>query len=82
MDTIRIRRLINSETITVKELKKFLGMEVDIFVTTRRNTLKSKKQLANAKTAAAVLSKYKNEQLINKEQSIWTHVIKEKYEDR
>ena len=82
MDTIRIRRIINSETITIKELKEFLGKEVDIFVTTRRKNLKREKQLAHEKTGAAILSKYKNEQKINKEQDIWTLAIKEKYADR
>lgn len=82
MDTIRIRRLINSETITIKELNQFLGKEVDIFVSTRRKDLKRKKQLAREKTAASMLVKYKNEQQMSKEPDIWTVVIKEKYADR
>ena len=82
MDTIKIRRVINSETITIKELKAFLGKEVDIFVSTRRKNLKREKQLAHEKTAAAILSKYKNEQKITKEQNIWAVVVKEKYANR
>ncbi|MCK9453165.1 MAG: hypothetical protein M0Q90_15830 [Bacteroidales bacterium] len=81
MTEIRIRRIINSETITIKELREFLGKEVDIRVTTRRKVIR-KKQIVDKKTAAAMLGKYKNIALINKESDVWDTVIKEKYANR
>ncbi|MCF8371045.1 MAG: hypothetical protein K9H64_05440 [Bacteroidales bacterium] len=79
MNEIRIHRIINSETITIKELHDFLGEEVDILVTTRGKSTRRKMSVKPEKTAAASLSKYRNEQLIEKEAGIWEEVIKEKY---
>jgi len=81
MAEIRSRRVINSETITIKELNEFFGKEVDILVTTHRKAIR-RRQIAGRKPAAALLGKYKNKQLIDKESDIWTLVIKEKYANR
>jgi len=81
MAEIRSRRVINSETITIKELNKFFGKEVDILVTTRGKAIR-RRQIALKKPAAGMLGKYKNKELINNESDIWAVVMKEKYANR
>ncbi|MEA3446329.1 MAG: hypothetical protein U9R19_16540 [Bacteroidota bacterium] len=82
MNEIRIHRIINSETITIKELHDFLGEEVDILVTPRRKDTRRKMSIQPVKSAAGSLLKYRNVNLIDKEAGIWDEVIREKYANR
>ncbi len=79
MHELRIRHIINSDTLTISGLTQFVGEEVDILVSTRMNKTRKKISVTHKKSAAARLSKYKNIRLREKEADIWTAVVREKY---
>ena len=81
MSAIKIRRKITSDTLKIKELEQFLGREVEIFVRDRKRVPARNLGFSGEKSAAAILEKYKNTELLEMEKSVWSIVVSEKHEN-
>ncbi len=81
MSAIKIRRKITSDTLKIKELEQFLGREVEIFVRDRKRVPARNLGFSREKSAAAILEKYKNTELLEMEKSVWSIVVSEKHEN-
>jgi len=79
MSAIKIKRKITSDTLKIKELKQFLGREVDIIVSDRKRVSASSKRLPGKNSAAGILEQYKNPDLQDMEKNIWSLVVSEKH---
>ncbi|MBS3771494.1 MAG: hypothetical protein KGY69_14690 [Bacteroidales bacterium] len=82
MASIRIKKKITSSTINIKELKKFIGKEVEIFIKEDKGQSKNQNRGKKSKNASAMLEKYKNTNLVDKEKQAWSQAIKDKYANR
>ena len=82
MASIRIKKKITSSTINIKELKKFIGKEVEIIIKEDERHLKNQNMDKPSKIASGILEKYKNSTLINQEKDTWSQAIKDKYANR
>jgi hypothetical protein len=82
MASIRIKKKITSSTINIKELKKFIGKEVEIIIKEDQGQSKNQNRDKTSKNASGMLEKYKNTNLIHKENQAWSQAIKDKYANR
>jgi hypothetical protein len=79
MASIKIKKKITSSTINIKELKKFIGKEVEIIIKEDKGQSKNQNRDKASKNASAMLEKYKNTNLVDKEKQAWSQAIKDKY---
>ncbi len=79
MSAIKIRRKITSDTLKIKELKHFLGREVDIIVSDRKRVSAKTERLPGEKSTAGILEQYNNPDLLEMEKNIWSLVVSEKH---
>lgn len=82
MASIRIKKKITSSTISIKELKKFIGKEVEIFIKEDKGQSENQNREKKSKNASGMLEKYKNTNLVDKEKQAWSQAIKDKYANR
>ena len=82
MTSIRIKKKITSSTLNIKELKKFIGKDVEIIIKEDKGHFKKKNIDETSGNASGMLEKYKNASLIDKEKDAWTQAIKDKYANR
>jgi hypothetical protein len=75
MLSIKIKRKILSPNLRVSELKDFIGKYVEITVT---ESVKTKSKTI-AKSAAGMLSNFRNNEKINLEKQAWQMSLKEKH---
>jgi len=75
MLSIKIKRKILSPNLRVSELKDFIGKYVEITVTESVRT----KNKSLSKSAAGVLSEFKNKEKINIEKQAWQMSVQEKH---
>ena len=75
MKTIKISRKIVSTKLQIKELKKWLGKEVDIIIVEKKPV----KQPSDSFDAAGRLTGYKNKNLIDQEERGWGIAVREKH---
>ena len=78
METLKVKKTIHSETITIKGLRPFIGQDVDIIVIPRaKKTRKAPSEKKN--NAAGLLSEFSNPRLYENESEIWNIVVNEKH---
>ena len=75
MDTIKVTRKIASPNLRIAELKNFIGKSVEITVTLKN----VEKQTISNKSAAGVLSHFKNKEKIADEKQAWKLAIMQKH---
>jgi hypothetical protein len=75
MNTIKVTRKIASPTLRIAELTQFIGKNVEITV----RVTPSKKQNSQTKSAAGILSNFKNSDKISKEKQAWKQAVKQKH---
>ena len=75
MDTIKVTRKIASPTLRIAELKNFIGKNVEITVT----VAPSEKQHLTTKSAAGILSRFKNTEKIASEKQAWKLASQKKH---
>jgi hypothetical protein len=75
MDTIKVTRKIASPTLRIAELEKFIGKSVEITVTLTN----TEKQAISNKSAAGVLSNFKDKGKIANEKQAWNIAVKNKH---
>lgn len=76
MYIIKVRRKISSSQLRISELKEFIGKHVEITIEEKTPRKKS-----NSKTAAGILSNFRNNDKINLEKQAWSIIAQEKYEN-
>jgi len=74
MDTIRIKRKISSSQLRISQLKEFIGKHVEITIEEQAPRKKTK-----GKTAAGILSYFKNNDKIVLEKQAWKMIAQEKH---
>jgi len=77
METLKIKRKIESTQLQIDELKNWLGKEVDIIIREKVSTPTSSKS-----SAAGLLSDYKNKALIETEKNGWANAVSDKHGNR
>ena len=75
MDTIKVIRKIASPTLRIAELKKFIGKNVEITVTIAG----AEKQSIPVKSAAGLLSNFKDKEKIANEKQAWEIAAQQKH---
>jgi hypothetical protein len=82
MEAIKIRKRIKSSSITISDLDKFKGKDVEIIIITDQETF-SKNRLSKKgikiKRVAGILEKYKDPFKKAKEEIAWGLAVKGKY---
>jgi len=82
MEAIKIRKRIKSSSLTINDLDKFKGKEVEIIIITDQKTFskneQSKKRI-HTKRVAGILEKYKDPSKKAKEDIAWGLAVKGKY---
>ena len=76
MDTIKVRRKISSSQLRISELKEFIGKHVEITIEEREPRKKT-----TSKTAAGILSEFRNNDKIILEKQAWKMKAQEKQEN-
>lgn len=79
MKTLKVSRKITSANLRIEELKKWLGKEVEIIIVEKEPV--SKKE-AEPSSVAGILERFKNPDLMEKEETGWTIAVEEKYGNR
>ena len=79
MGVIKIRQKITSDSLKIKELRQFMGREVEIIVIDPQRPSKQAMSLPGQKSAAGILEQYGNPDFINLEKNIWSLVASEKH---
>lgn len=74
MDTLKIKRKIDSTSLQIDELRDWVGKEVDI--TIKENITKPK---TSKSTAAGLLAEFKDNERIDNEKNGWTKAVKDKH---
>jgi len=77
METLKIKRKIESTQLQIDELKNWLGKEVDIIIREKISEPESSKG-----SAAGLLSDYKNKDLIKTEKNGWANAVRDKHGNR
>ena len=77
METLKIKRKIESTQLQIDELKNWLGKEVDIIIREKISEPESSKG-----SAAGLLSDYKNKDLIKTEKNGWANAVSDKHGNR
>jgi hypothetical protein len=82
MEAIRIRKRIKSSSITINDLDKFKGKDVEILIITDQemldeNTISGKK--IKTKRVAGILEQYKSPLKRTKEKTAWGLAVEGKY---
>ena len=82
MEAIRIRKRIKSSSITINDLEKFKGKDVEILIITDQemldeNTISGKK--IKTKRVAGILEQYKSPLKRTKEKTAWDLAVEGKY---
>lgn len=75
MDTIKVIRKISSSNLQIAELKRFIGKNVEITVT----IAPSEKKNLKPKSAAGILSAFKNIEKVSSEKQAWKLAVQEKH---
>ena len=82
MEAIKIRKRIISSSLTISDLDKFKGKDVEIIIITDQETLDknnlSKKRI-KTKSVAGILERYKDPLKKAKEEIAWGLAVKGKY---
>ena len=79
MNTIKIRRKINSTLLRIKELEKYKGKNIELEIKVKEFPMKNKDK--KIKSLAGILSNYADITLRNKENNAWGLAVKEKHEN-
>ena len=82
MEAIKIRKRIKSSSLTISDLDKFKGKDVEIIIITDQETFsndKLSKKRIKTKRVAGILEKYKNPIKRAKEEIAWGLAVKGKY---
>jgi len=74
MDTIKVRRKISSSQLRISELKDFIGKDVEITIS---ESIPRKR--ASDKTAAGILSTFRNKDRMIMEKEAWKIIAQEKH---
>ncbi len=74
MDAIKVRRKISSSQLRISELKEFIGKHVEITIEER-----APRKKPTSKTAAGILSNFKNNDKIILEKQAWKMIAQEKH---
>lgn len=85
MNAIKVTRTIHSQSLRIKELERFRGKTVEIIILAPDEMPPSEASLPSRpakRSAAGILSKYRNPDLIEQEQFAWELAVKEKYAPR
>lgn len=77
METLKIKRKIDSTHLEIDELRFWLGKEVDIIIREKASKPKSSKN-----SAAGLLSDFKEKDLIDTEKNGWVKAVREKHGNR
>lgn len=77
MDTLKIKRKIESTHLEIAELVNWLGKEVDIIIREEKSD-----SGPSDGSAAGLLSEYSDQNLLKDEKMGWEKAIKEKYGNR
>ena len=82
MASIRIKKKITSSRLNIKELKEFIGKDVEIIIKEDKKNFRIEDVNESSKTASGILEKYKNATIVDKEKEAWSKAIKDKYANR
>ena len=77
MDTLKIKRKIDSTSLQIDELSDWLGKEVDIIIKEKASTPESSKR-----SAAGLLSDFKDKDLMDSEKNGWAKAVRDKHGNR
>jgi len=77
METLKIKRKIDSTSLQIDELRFWLGKEVDIIIREKVSEPKSSKS-----SAAGLLSDFKDKDLMDAEKSGWAKAVRDKHGNR
>jgi len=77
METLKINRKIDSTHLEIKELKNWLGKEVDIIIREKSGVSDS-----DVGSAAGILSCFQDKNLMNQEKNGWAKAVRDKHGDR
>jgi len=77
MQTIKIKRKINSLNLRISELKEFIGKTVEITVSESSPA----ENIVQMKSASGILSAYKNPGKIKLEKDAWGKAVVEKHKN-
>jgi hypothetical protein len=81
MEAIKIRKRIKSSSLTISDLDKFKGKDVEIIIITDQEIYNNKlaKKRIKTKRVAGILEKYKDPSKRAKEDIAWGLAVKGKY---
>lgn len=82
MEAIKIRKRINSSSLTICDLDKFKGKDVEIIIITEQELLVENsldRKRAKTKSVAGILERYKDPFKKAKETIAWGLAVKGKY---
>ena len=79
MNTIRIKRKINSTLLRIKELEQYKGKNIELEIKVKEFPMKNKDK--KIKSLAGILSNYADITLRNKENNAWRLAVREKHEN-
>jgi hypothetical protein len=82
MDAIKIRKRIKSSSLTINNLDKFKGKDVEIIIITDQEIIDKNnlsKERIKTKRVAGILEQYKNPLKREKEEIAWGLAVKGKY---
>ena len=82
MEAIKIRKRIKSSSLTISDLDKFKGKEVEIIIITDQEALDENnlsKKMAKTRSVAGILERYKDPLKKRKEKIAWELAVKGKY---
>ena len=82
MEAIKIRKRINSSSLTISDLDKFKGKDVEIIIITEQELLVENsldRKRAKTKSVAGILERYKDPLKKAKEAIAWGLAVKGKY---
>lgn len=74
MNTIKVRRKISSSQLRISELKEFIGKNVEITISER-----IPRKMTTNKTAAGILSTFRNNNKMMMEKEAWKIIAQEKH---
>lgn len=77
METLKIKKKIESTSLQIDELRFWLGKEVDIIIREKVSEPKSSKN-----SASGLLSEFKDKDLMDAEKNGWVQAVRDKHGNR
>lgn len=77
METLKIKKKIESTSLQIDELRFWLGKEVDIIIREKVSEPKSSKN-----SASGLLSEFKDKDLMDAEKNGWVKAVRDKHGNR